>query len=101
MVTKSENRLNIEQLTSKLLPILKRHQVGRAGVFGSIAEGTAKETSDIDLIIEFTDEKGLLDLTALKLDLEAKINRKVDVTTYKALNQLIRNSVLENEVKVL
>jgi predicted nucleotidyltransferase len=101
MVIKSKNQLNVEQLTSKLLPILKRHHVAHAGIFGSMAEGTSQETSDIDLVIEFNGEKSLLDLIALKLDLEAKINRKVDVMTYKALNPLIRNSVLENEVKVL
>jgi hypothetical protein len=101
MVTKSENRLNIEQLTSKLLPILKRHQVARAGIFGSIAKGNARETSDIDLLIEFIGEKSLLDLVALKLDLEVAINRKVDVLTYGALNPLIKNRVLANEVKIL
>jgi len=101
MVTKSENRLNIEQLTSKLLPVLKRHQVAHAGIFGSIAKGNARETSDIDLLIEFIGEKSLLDLVALKLDLEVAINRKVDVLTYGALNPLIKNRVLANEVKIL
>jgi predicted nucleotidyltransferase len=101
MVTKSENRLNIEQLTSKLLPVLKRHQVAHAGIFGSIAKGNARETSDIDLLIEFIGEKSLLDLVALKLDLEVAINRKVDVLTYGALNPLIKNGVLANEVKIL
>ena len=101
MVIKSETQLNIEELTSKLLPILKRHQVAHAGIFGSTAKGIARETSDVDLLIEFTGEKSLLDLIALKFDLEAKINRKVDVNTYKALNPLIKNNVLANEVKVL
>jgi predicted nucleotidyltransferase len=101
MVIKSEKEQDINELKKKLLPILKRHQVARAGIFGSTAQGTARETSDIDLLIEFTGKKSLLDLIALKLDLEVETNRNVDVLTYQSLNPLIRNSVLENEVKVL
>ena len=101
MVIKSEKKQDISELRKKLLPILKRHQVARAGIFGSMAKGIAQETSDIDLLIEFTGKKSLLDLIALKLDLEVETNRKVDVLTYQSLNPLIRNSVLENEVKVL
>jgi hypothetical protein len=80
---------------------LRRHQVHHAGIFGSTAHGTAKKTSDIDLLIEFTGEKSLFDLVALKLDLEAEIDRKIDILTYNALNPLIRNSVLADEVRVL
>ncbi|MBI2831828.1 MAG: nucleotidyltransferase domain-containing protein [Chloroflexi bacterium] len=93
--------MNVEKLKKKLLPVLKRHQVSRAGIFGSTAEGTALETSDLDLLIEFQGEKSLLDLVALKLDLEAEINRPVDVLTYHALNPLIKKKVLEQEVRVL
>ncbi len=101
MVIKSEKEQNLEELKKKLLPILKRHQVSRAGIFGSTAEGTARETSDLDLLIEFKGEKSLLDLIALKLDLEAEINRHVDVLTYQSLNPLIRERVLAQEVRVL
>ena len=101
MVIKSEKEQNIEKLKKKLLPVLKRHQVARAGVFGSIANGAARKTSDVDLLIEFTGEKSLLDLVALKFDLEAETKRHVDVLTYRALHPLIRKKVLSQEVKVL
>ncbi len=101
MVIKSKKEQNTEELKKKLLPVLKRHQVSRAGIFGSTAEGTTRETSDIDLLIEFIGEKSLLDLVSLKLDLETEINRNVDVLTYKALNPLIRKRILAQEVRVL
>lgn len=101
MAIRSEEEQSIEKLKKKLLPILKRHQVLRAGIFGSTAEGTARETSDLDLLIEFKGEKSLLDLVALKLDLEAEMNRHVDVLTYRALNPSLKKRVLEQEVKVL
>ncbi len=60
--------------------------MARAAIFGSQADGTAKETSDLDILIEFEGEKSLLDLAALKLDLEEVVNIKVDVSTYRALH---------------
>jgi len=101
MVIKSEAQQNLEKLKEKLLPILERHQVSRAGIFGSTIEGTARETSDVDLLIEFRGEKSLFDLVALRLDLEAEINRHIDILTYRALNPLIKKGVLAKEVKIL
>ena len=75
--------------------------MSRAAAFGSIADGTATEASDLDLLVEFTGQKSLLDLVALKLDLEAEISRKVDVLTYRSLNPLIRKKVLKKQVRLL
>ena len=93
--------LNIEELKSRLIPILEKHHVAKAAIFGSMATGTAKKTSDLDILIEFSGKKDLLDLVDLKLDLEAEINRKVDILTYGALNPLIKESVLKEEVRIL
>ncbi len=101
MVIKHTTKQNIEDLKKKLLPILRRYCVSRAGVFGSIAEGTANETSDIDLLIEFNGEKSLFDLIGLKLDLEMEINKQIDILTYNAINPLIKERVLAQEVKIL
>ncbi len=100
MITRRKNT-DIEKLKQKLLPILNRHGVSRAGIFGSRATGTAKRTSDLDLLIEFKGERSLLDLVALKLDLEAEIDGEVDILTYRSLNPLIKERVLKQEVRVL
>jgi predicted nucleotidyltransferase len=86
MVSKIRKETDMEELKKRLLPILKRHQVYKAGIFGSVATGTARKTSDLDLLIDFKGEKDLFDLVALKLDLETEINRHVDVLTYASLN---------------
>jgi uncharacterized protein len=101
METKRKTEPGIEELRQKIVPILKKHQVSKAAIFGSRVTGTASETSDLDILIEFSGEKSLLDLVALKLDLEAAVERKVDVLTYRALHPLIRERVLKQEVRVL
>jgi uncharacterized protein len=101
MVTKKTKIEQVAELRPKLIPILIRHQVSRAAIFGSVATGTAKETSDLDLLIEFAGEKTLIDLISLKMDLEEEIHRKVDVLTYQSLNPLIKKRVLRQQVRIL
>jgi predicted nucleotidyltransferase len=101
LVIKKRDKINLKQLKQKLLPILKQHQVCRAGLFGSFVTGDVHPSSDIDLLVEFRGEKSLLDLVALKLDLEIAAKREVDVLTYQSINPLIRARVLGQEVKVL
>jgi len=101
MATTKTKARGFEELRQKLLPILQQHAVARAAVFGSVATGSATEASDLDLLVEFKGEKSLLDLVALKLDLEAEINRKVDVLTYRSLSPLIKEKVLKQELRVL
>ena len=101
MAIKIEREQKIEGLKKLLQPVLTRHQVLRAGIFGSVARGTSIESSDVDLLVEFQGEKNLLDLVALKLDLESVVNREIDVVTYNSLSPLIRKNVLAQEVRVL
>lgn len=101
MVTKVEKKANLEEIKEKILPILKHHDVSRAAIFGSLVTGRTGKRSDLDLLVEFKGEKSLLDLVALKLDLEAEVERKVDVVTYRSLHPLIRDKVLKQQVRVL
>ena len=48
-------------------------------VFGSVARGDARDTSDIDLLVEMEPGRDVLDLSELILDLEECLHRQVDV----------------------
>ena len=60
-----------------------------------------KKDSDLDLLIEFGDKKTLLDMAALRIDLEQELNIKVDLLTFRSLHPLIRDSVLQEQVAIL
>lgn len=92
--------LNIKK---KIIPILKRHDVKRAAIFGSYAREEENKKSDIDVLIEFKEEsnKGLLDLVGLKLNLEKALNRKVDIVEYPAIKPLLRNRILREQIPIL
>ena len=101
MLIKKPDMQKFEELKKKIMPVLIKHDVVHAGIFGSTATGEENETSDVDLLVELVDGKTLFDLVALKLDLEEAVNRKVDVVTYRSLHPLIKESVLEEEIKIL
>jgi hypothetical protein len=93
----------IQEIQKKIRPILRQHGVVRASVFGSFAKNEAKKDSDLDLLIEFEDKKRktLLDMAALRMDLEQALDIKVDLLTFCSLHPLIRDSILREQVAIL
>jgi len=89
------------ELTHLLAERLRAHGVVRAAVFGSLARGTARDDSDIDLLVEFAEGRGLFDLAALELDLSDVLDRRVEVVTYRSLDPHMRERVLREQVVIL
>lgn len=93
--------MTIKEIKKKILPILKDHDVKKAALFGSLVKKEAKKESDIDILIEFKGNKSLLDLASLKIELENKLKRKVDVVTYNSLHPLLKDRILEEQKVIL
>ncbi len=95
-----DNRLM--DFKKKVVPILKRNKVVKAGIFGSFARGEAKKKSDIDILIEVKAKKfSLLDLVGLELELKEKLKRKVDLVEYSTIHPLLKERILREEVPIL
>lgn len=91
----------IEEIKKKILPILKKYGVKKAGVFGSIVRGEAREDSDIDILVEIESKISLLDFVGLKLELEEALRRKVDLGEYSVIKSVIKDQILSEEVSIL
>ena len=91
--------MTIQSIKRKIIPILKRQGVTKAAFFGSFARGEAKKNSDIDILVKLKKGKSLFDFVGLKLELEEKIGKKVDLLSYNGINHRLRNIIL-NEQKV-
>jgi predicted nucleotidyltransferase len=77
----------IEELRKTLIDMLRKHEVKKAALFGSIVRGEATDESDIDPLVEFEGRKSLLDLAGLKSDLQEIVR-----TYVKLINRFIRFS---------
>jgi len=82
------------------LPILKREGVIKAAIFGSFARGEANKRSDIDLLVKLDRSKTLLDFSGLKIELEEKLGRKVDLVSYGGISHLLKKIIL-GEQKII
>lgn len=97
-----ESENSISAIKKKALPILKRHDVKRASIFGSFARGDTKANSDIDFLIEFKKkDKSLFDLVDLKFELEETLGRNVDIVTFNSIYWRLREQILAEQVKIL
>ncbi len=97
----TNSKRQVAVIQRKLIPVLKRHGVSHAALFGSVARGEEKRKSDLDILIEFKGKKSLLHLVALKFELEKKTRRRVDLVTYRALHPAIRDRILSEQVPIL
>lgn len=93
--------MTTEAIKKKIVPILKRQGVIKAAVFGSFARGEETKKSDIDFLMKIAKDKTLFDLIKLKLELEEKLGRNVDIVEYDAIHPLIKKAVLKEQQKIL
>lgn len=78
--------------------IVAEHHATAPRVFGSVARGEETATSDIDLLVDFTPEAGLLDEIGLRLALTDLLHVEVDVVASDTLRGEFRERVLREAV---
>jgi len=88
----------LEKKRAEILKIATDHGARSVKVFGSLARGEAESTSDLDILVTLAPDRTLLDLIAIKQDLEDLLNCSVDVVTEAALSPYIREHVLKEAV---
>lgn len=93
--------LDMEGVKREILPILRRHGVIRAGLFGSLVRGEVKNSSDIDVLVEIEHDISLLDFVGIKIELEQATGRKVDLVEYDTIRPLLRERILNEQVVIL
>jgi len=69
-------------------------------LFGSFARGEEKRGSDVDILVEMPEGSTLFSLVGLKLDLERKIGRKVDLLTYRSIHRFIKKYIIKDAIKI-
>ena len=81
---------------------LRERGVKALAVFGSVARGTARFDSDVDILVDVDPGArfSLVDLAALTVFLEDHLERKVDLVTEVGLDPDIRDRVLAEAKRV-
>ena len=62
---------------------MPRYDVKSVSYFGSYADGTQTQDSDLDLLVEFCNPFiSLYDLIGLEMEIEEKLNIPIDIATF-------------------
>jgi hypothetical protein len=89
----------IEDKIDQIIALSKMHHVSSIALFGSAAKESMNEESDIDFLVQFSDDLYLLDYAdnyfSFLEKLEALMGREIDLVTKKSL----RNKVLIEEIE--
>ena len=89
--------MNTDEIIGKLQEIKpylqQEYGVKTIGLFGSYADGTHTENSDVDILVEFERPLGWKFFTLEKY-LEQTFNRKIDLVTPNALKEQLKSYIL-------
>lgn len=93
---------------NEILEILKNYKAQYAdkygirmlGVFGSVARDTARDDSDVDVVV-YLEKPDLFALAGIKEDLEEKTCRHVDIVAYREkMNRFLKTRIDKEAVYV-
>ena len=100
-VAKSDrNRALTASQRETVRALAERHGGRNVRVFGSHGRGDPNPASDLDLLVDMEEGKSLLDLIALKLDIEDALGVEVDLVTEASLSRHLKGEVLREAVSL-
>ncbi len=88
----------IKDKIEKIVELCEKHHVSSLALFGSAANDTMNNESDVDFLIQFSDDINVLDYAdnyfAFLASLELLIDKKIDLVSKKS----VKNPVLLEEI---
>lgn len=85
---------------AEIVRVAKKYGALKIQLFGSAARGETNESSDLDFLVEMKHGTSLLDIIAIKQDLEDLLGVEVDVVTKAAISPYIRDEILKEAVNL-
>jgi predicted nucleotidyltransferase len=88
-----DRRAVIEAVKGQMEFLRTDYHVKSLALFGSVAKGVSTQSSDVDMLVEFSQPIGFFKFIELENLLSHLIERKVDLVTKAALKPLMRDEV--------
>jgi hypothetical protein len=85
---------------SQILKTASECGIQNVRVFGSVAKLEDGPNSDLDLLVEFKDDRSLFDLIGFKQQIEELHRVQVHVVTENSINKNMRDDVINSAIKL-
>ena len=89
-----------EEIFRKIEKVLTNRDAKKIAIFGSYVRGEETPESDIDVLVEFSGRKSLLDLVRIERELSDLLGIKVDLLTEKSISPYLIDGIRE-EMEVI
>ena len=89
-----------QQHRDAIRQIVERHHAKNPRIFGSVLHGRDTDESDLDILIDTTEETSLFDVGAIRTELTELLGVEVDVLTPDALPDRWKMEVLNEALAV-
>lgn len=97
--------MNLQNIKQIATPILKKHGVIRAAIFGSAVSGKMTSKSDIDILVELPKNVHGFDYIDLRVDLqndlEDGLGKKVDLVEYDLIKPALKKYILPAQQQII
>lgn len=92
--------MNRAIILEKIAQALKERGATKVAIFGSYARREERPESDIDVIVEFSEGKSLLELVKIERELYEELGIKVDLLTEKSISPYLVD-VVRRQMEVI
>lgn len=97
MSTRQKDEI-IEILQKLKDKIKQKYKAKIKGIFGSYVKGEQKETSDVDILVNFDEGATLFDFVGLADYLEGILNLKVDIVPVDTIREELKEDVMKEAI---
>ncbi len=80
--------------------IEQKYKVEIVGIFGSFARGEQKETSDVDILVNFHENATLFDFMGLSVFLQERLGIDVDIVPQDVLRKELEKGIKQEVINV-
>jgi len=92
--------MNRKEILEKIIQMLKEQGVKKIAIFGSYVREEENTESDIDILVEFSDRKSLLELVGIEQELSERLGIKVDLLTEKSISPYLIDRIKKEMVVI-
>jgi len=92
--------MNKKDIFEKITQLLKNEGARKIAIFGSYARGKERSESDLDIIVEFSGRKSLLELVRIERELSEAVEKKVDLLTEKSISPYLID-IIKREMEII
>ena len=79
---------------------MRSYRARKIAIFGSYARGEGRPDGDIDILVEFSERKTLLELVRIERELSELLGIKVDLLTEKSISPYLIDKI-KREMEVI